>query len=135
MPLWRAHYHLVWTTSERAPWIEATLEQRLYGAIRSVAERYGAIVHAIDGTADHVHTVASIPPTVAVTKLIGEAKGAASHLANHDGGLHGAFSWSRGYGLFTLGPSQLERAIAYVQGQKAHHRAGTTIPTLEATAD
>jgi hypothetical protein len=36
------------------------------------------------------------------------------------------FGWQRGYGYLTLGHTQLERAVAYVEGQKAHHANNTT---------
>jgi putative transposase len=77
----------------------------------------------------------SIPPKVAVSRVIAEMKGATSHLLNHDKRLDDTFSWSPGYGLFTLGPSQVERAIAYVTGQEHHHDQQTTIPALERTEE
>ena len=133
VPLWRAHYHVTWSTTERRRLITEPLERRLFGAINAVADRHRILVHALDGTEDHLHAVLTIPPTLAVARVIGEMKGATAHLANHDVGLDGAFSWSRGYGLFTLGPRQLPRAIEYVRNQKEHHRAGTSIASLEAT--
>ena len=41
------------------------------------------------------------------------------------------FNWQRGYGVFTLGESQLDRAIEYVNCQKAHHQKQTTNDWLE----
>ena len=37
----------------------------------------------------------------------------------------------RGYGVFSLGAKQLDKAIAYVQNQKIHHQQNTTISMLE----
>ncbi|GGA22864.1 hypothetical protein CYANOKiyG1_38090 [Okeania sp. KiyG1] len=35
------------------------------------------------------------------------------------------FAWQAGYGVFSLGKTQLERAIAYVDNQKQHHSKET----------
>ena len=41
------------------------------------------------------------------------------------------FAWQRGYGVFTLGESQLAKAVSYVENQKTHHKEGTTLSSLE----
>ncbi|MGH2370611.1 MAG: IS200/IS605 family transposase [Chloroflexota bacterium] len=131
MPYWRTFYHIVWSTQERQPQIDAALEAERFACLSSTAQRLGATVHAINGTGDHVHLVLSVPPTVALATIGGQVKGSSAHLANHRPGADGAFSWERGYGLFTLGPRQLPRAVAYVRGQKEHHAQRTTIASLE----
>ena len=131
MPFWKAYYHITWSTRQRLPAIADEHEARLHGAIRGAAERRGAVVHALSGTADHVHIVASIPLTIAIATLIGELKGSSAHLANHEMSLGDRFSWSPGYGLFTLGPKQLARAVDYVARQKEHHANQTTVAALE----
>jgi hypothetical protein len=34
----------------------------------------------------------------------------------------GGFSWQRGYGCFSVGPSDLEALCAYIDRQEEHHR-------------
>jgi putative transposase len=128
---WKTFYHVVWSIQGRRPQIDAALEPELFGAMTSTAQRLGCMVHAVDGTADHVHLVLSVPPTVALSTLVGQVKGSSAHLANHRPGADGTFTRERGYGLFTLGPTQLSRAVAYVRGQKEHHSQGTTVASLE----
>jgi REP element-mobilizing transposase RayT len=140
VPFWRTYYHVVWTTKERRPQIAGEVEQGLFGAIAAAAQRAGAQVHAVNGTADHVHVVVSVPPVVALATLIGQMKGASAHLANRYLAAAGTdagspFAWGRGYGLFTLGPRQLSHAVAYVKGQKAHHAQSTTNAALERASE
>jgi hypothetical protein len=37
------------------------------------------------------------------------------------GGLPG-FEWQEGYGAFSIGKAQVETTLAYIAGQKEHHR-------------
>lgn len=32
------------------------------------------------------------------------------------------FGWQRGYGIFTIGVSQIPATIAYIERQESHHR-------------
>jgi REP element-mobilizing transposase RayT len=135
MPFWRTYYHVVWATRDRRPDIEPRFEERMFGEVLSAAQRLGATVHAISGTADHVHLVASIPPTISVSAFVGQLKGGASHFVNRECAPDVPLVWERGYGLFTLGPGQLPRVVAYVRGQKEHHAQGTVSPAMERTED
>jgi len=39
--------------------------------------------------------------------------------------LRGRFSWGRGYGVFSVSHSHVERVAAYIAGQDEHHRKKT----------
>lgn len=73
----------------------------------------------------------SIPPKHSIASIVKRLKGASSHFINGLGILNEKFEWQRGYGVFTLGESQLDRAIAYVENQKEHHAGQTTNSWLE----
>ena len=62
MPYWRLYYHIVWSTYKREPLITPHMENELYGYLTGKAVAQEAIVHAVNGTADHVHMVASAQP-------------------------------------------------------------------------
>jgi putative transposase len=38
---------------------------------------------------------------------------------------HSKFSWQAGYGAFSIGESGVEKVVAYIGGQKEHHRKMT----------
>ena len=133
MPFWQTYYHIVWTTQERRPLIDGRFEERMYAELLAAAQRLGATPHAVNGTADHVHVVVSVPPTAALSEFVGRLQGGASHFVNHECGAAVPLAWSRGFGLFTLGARQLPDAVAYVRRQKEHHTAGTVRPLLERT--
>ncbi len=132
MPYWRLFYHIVFGTKNREPLITPDIEKELHGYLTGKATGLGAIVYVVNGTEDHVHVVASVPPKIALSDFIGQIKGAASHHINHLPGRDGSlFDWQRGYGVLSFGEKHLDWVVDYVRHQKEHHRAGTTIAALE----
>jgi len=135
MPYWRLHYHFIWTTFERTPWLTEQLAHLIKRSICARANRLGVIVHEIGGIEDHVHVVASVPPKLAVAECVGQLKGASSHTANDSSGITAAFRWQSGYGVLSLGERSLPTVIAYVRNQRAHHTNGSLMPLYEHTGE
>ncbi|MFQ6057339.1 MAG: IS200/IS605 family transposase [Anaerolineae bacterium] len=79
MPYWRLFYHIVFATKNREPMITPDIEAELHGYLTGKATGLGAIVYIVNGTEDHVHVVASVPPKIALADFTGQIKGAASH--------------------------------------------------------
>lgn len=134
MTFWRLYYHLVWATKDRLPLIEPAIEERLYGYIIRKAMELEVKIYAVNGTSDHIHLIAAIPPKLAVAETVKHFKGASAHDLNLAGGMNGAFVWQRGYGVLSVGERQKPIAIAYVQAQKQHHAQNTTYAFLERDA-
>jgi REP element-mobilizing transposase RayT len=134
MSFWRLYYHLIWATKDRLPLIEPDIEQRLYGYIIRKAMELETKIYAINGTSDHVHLIAAIPPKLAVAEVVKHFKGASAHDLNQAGRKNGTFVWQRGYGVLSVGERQKSIAIAYVQAQKQHHAQNTTFAWLERDA-
>jgi putative transposase len=132
MTFWKHSYHIVWGTKERQPWLLPTIEPNLYAYLASKAGEVDTFLHAINGTEDHIHIIAAIPPKHSVAWVVKTLKGSSAHFINHvlrPPGFH--FVWQRGYGSLTLGERQRPAAIEYVTRQKEHHRQGTTNFWLE----
>lgn len=132
MSLWRLYYHIVWTTKERQPFITPDKEGKLYSYIINKADQLNCIIHAIGGIEDHIHLVASIPPTLSISEFVKKIKGSSAHYMNHVLSVSpDKFTWQEGYGIFSMGYKQLERAITYVNNQKKHHFNQSLIIALE----
>ncbi|MGL5871514.1 MAG: IS200/IS605 family transposase [Xenococcaceae cyanobacterium] len=131
MALWRLYYHLVWGTKNREPLIDRKREARLYSYIVSKADSLNCIIHAIDGTENHIHVIVSIPPKLSIAEFVKHIKGSSSHYLNQNFPDSPQFAWQEGYGVFSLGGKQLDEAIAYVRHQKIHHQQNTAIAMLE----
>jgi putative transposase len=132
MALWKLYYHLVWATKYRAPLIHRSWEADLYGYMIGKADRLNCVVHALNGTEDHVHLVVTIPPTLSVAEFVKNIKGSSSHYRNQQACPNTErFQWQTGYGVFSLGSQQLARAVAYVENQKQHHAKNELWAALE----
>ena len=132
MAFWRTYYHLIWATKERQPLITPEKEAELYGYIIGKANALECIIHGINGTENHIHIVASIPPKLSIADFVKKIKGSSAYHLNHcKFSSDITFAWQRSYGVLTLGSKQLDEAKAYVDNQKEHHRNGTIIRGLE----
>ncbi|MFQ5614488.1 MAG: IS200/IS605 family transposase [Anaerolineae bacterium] len=131
MSFWRLHYHLIWATYQREPFLVDNIERQVYGTILNKAKELNCIVHAIGGIEDHIHLAVSIPPKLAVAEVIRHLKGASAYYVNHQSQTAAAFKWQGGYGALSFGDRSLETIVAYIRNQKEHHRQRTTIAIYE----
>jgi putative transposase len=79
----------------------------------------------VGGVADHAHLAIRLSRTITIAKLVEELKTSSSKwLKTQSSGL-ARFSWQRGYGCFSVGPSDLDSLRAYIDNQEAHHKTRT----------
>ena len=133
MPYSRLFYHFVWATKDRRPLISEANREAIEATIAAKVIELGGAVHAIGGTPDHMHLVASVPPAVSVSSFIGQVKGASSHLASRlpTSEPIQAFAWQSEYGVLTVSEAQLPTIKKYVRRQREHHSEGTLSRRLE----
>jgi putative transposase len=86
---------------------------------------------AVGGVADHVHILVRFPPTLTVARLVGEVKGASSHLITHAIHPGSFFKWQGAYGAFTISKRSVSLVSAYILNQKTHHADQTIIAEFE----
>lgn len=134
MPYCQLYYHLVWATKERHSLITPDRESVIYEFLSGKAVGLGGYIYALNGTTDHVHMVASIPPRLAVAEFVGQVKGVASAKFNKLMS-YPLLYWQAEYGAFTFDGKRLGNVIAYVDRQKEHHTVQTLIPVLERRDD
>src|SRR5947207_2582480 len=127
----RLFYHFVWSTWDRVALLDGAIERHAYALMRAECGNLGCLVHALDGTRDHVHLVATLPRTLCVADFTEAVKGCSSRALNE---AHASdawvFKWQGGYGVLTVSPGHLPRVIRYVENQKHHHAEGTVWKSL-----
>src|ERR1044071_1581867 len=121
MPYWRLFYHAIWSTKNRLPLIESAWEEDLYGYLWGKATALECFPHAINGIADHIHVVISIPPKLSIAAIIGQLKGASSHRINEIFISHRSFAWQAEYDIVSFSVKSLSGIVNYVNNQKQHH--------------
>ncbi|HSQ56540.1 MAG TPA: IS200/IS605 family transposase [Gemmata sp.] len=131
------HLHITWHTKLSQPLLTPAIEPVAHHAIRQKIINWpGAFVHEINGTATHVHVVATIVPTIAISEFIGQLKGVSSPEVNQKYGRgRKLLEWQTGYGVVSFGTKDLEWVLEYVRNQKERHAQGKVIDRLERIAD
>jgi len=128
------HLHLVWHTKNSYPMLTSQIEPTTHRYLKQrLVNTPGVFVHEIGGTETHVHLCISIQPTVTISELIGQLKGASSHDVNKQfTGQGKTLQWQEGYGVVSFGTRDLEWVKTYVRNQKEHHAKGSMHARLEA---
>ena len=129
------YVHFVWKTKRRAPLITTSIEADLYACIVAKCESLGCMPITIGGIEDHVHLLLKLNHTITMSQLVGQAKGASSHmirnLLRERGEENAYFRWQQGYGAFSVNYRELDRTIEYIHSQKEHHQTNQLIPMWE----
>jgi putative transposase len=131
MPYCRLFYHFVWATKGRLSLIAEANRESLYAAIAAKVRELKGTVYALNGTADHVHLVATVPPSLPLATFIGQIKGNSSHVASRLSNGRTPFAWQTEYGVISVSESHLPTVVRYVRLQQQHHAADTLNQRLE----
>ena len=118
--------HLVFSTKDRRPFLRDT-------ALRDEMHRYiGGILNGLEcppvivgGVEDHVHVLCLLSRTCAPADMIKEVKRGSSLWIKTRSAELADFEWQHGYGVFSIGYSQLEEVRRYIAGQAEHHARTT----------
>ena len=125
--------HVTWHTKDSLPLLTPTVEPLVHRYIKQrLVNEKGVFIHEIGGIETHIHLVAAIPPTIAVSEWIGQLKGASAHEVNQQLGLRDkTLQWQTGYGVVSFGTGDLDWVKMYVRNQRRHHAEGKTFDRLE----
>jgi REP element-mobilizing transposase RayT len=97
----------------------------VHAYLATVCRDLGADFVRVGGVADHVHIVTSLPRTTSQAELIEKIKKVSSKWIKTSDARYRGFFWQRGYGAFSVSPSQLESVLRYIETQREHHRTRT----------
>jgi REP element-mobilizing transposase RayT len=120
-----SYFHCVFSTKERRRLITPELQERLWPFLGGIARQNQMKAIEVGGVADHVHILLSLPSTMAISKALQLIKGGSSKWVHGTFPEHRGFAWQEEYGAFGVSVSLLDKTIAYIKGQEAHHRKMT----------
>lgn len=117
--------HLVFSTRDRAPCLEAAWRPVLHGYLAGTARGLGCDCARVGGWADHVHVAIRLPRALSIGTLVEELKASSARwLSRGRPGLAG-FAWQRGYAAFSVAPAEFASLLAYIDEQEELHRTRT----------
>ena len=114
--------HVIFSTKERLPFIDGELRPELYAYLGGIVREMKGKALVINGVADHVHLLISLPPSLPVADITRVLKTNSSRWIHEKWPAKRAFSWQAGYGAFSVSESNLETAKRYIENQETHHR-------------
>jgi putative transposase len=114
--------HIVFSTKDRAPVLDVAVRPALHAYLATVARNVDCECFRVGGVADHVHLAVRLSRTITMAQLIEELKTSSSKWLKTQSPALAAFAWQRGYGAFSVGPSDLNALLHYIDTQEEHHK-------------
>ena len=114
--------HCVFSTKNREASIPEDMLEKMWAYLSGIAKNHSIGTLAIGGIANHVHLLIAIPQTMTVASAVNALKANSSrwmHKHNKN------FDWQKGYGAFSVSPSQVEPVKHYIGTQAEHHAKHT----------
>ena len=119
------HYHFIFSTKHRQPWIRPEIEERIWEYLGGIARKNKMKPLKTGGVDDHIHMLLGAPPTLAPAKIAQLIKGGSSAWIHDTFPDLRAFAWQDGYGAFTVSKSGIPDVTVYIENQREHHRTRT----------
>ncbi len=113
----------MFSTKHREAIIAPVVETRLHAYLGGICRNHRSPALCIGGMPDHVHLLVALSPTVCVADLVMHVKKDSSKWMKAQAVRE--FAWQEGYGAFSIGRSQRDTLVAYIQNQKEHHGVRT----------
>lgn len=115
------YIHLVFSTKHRQPLIYPPVEAELHSYLGGICNNLECQAIKVGGYTDHVHILCMLSKKIALMKLVEEVKSHSSKWIKTKGECYENFYWQDGYGAFSVNPSEVEKVVAYIANQHAHH--------------
>ena len=118
-------FHIVFSTKNRKQFITPEIQPRLHDYIGGIVRGERGVLHAIGGTADHVHLLVGWHTDAALSELMRNVKSRSSRWVHETFSDEQDFQWQSGYGAFTVSQSLRGKVEVYIQSQEEHHKEKT----------
>ncbi len=113
------HVNLVFSTKERMPVIARQWRDRLHAYLGGIVKGLEGVPLAVGGMEDHVHLLVGLKSLHRLDYFLRDLKADSSEWVHSETGER-IFGWQKGYGAFTVSPSNIEGVRRYVLNQEKH---------------
>ena len=113
--------HIVFSVKKRENLLKDEWREDLHKYITGIIRNRDQNLIIINSVSDHLHLLIAVKPSIIVSNLIRDIKNNSSKFINKNDWVKGKFNWQKGFGIFSLGHSQIEMAKKYISRQKIHH--------------
>ncbi len=115
------YMHITFSTKDRYPFIDKNISEELYSYLGGICKNLECNPIIIGGHKDHVHILCLLSRKIALMKLIEELKSHSSKWIKTKNITYQNFYWQRGYGGFSVNPTEIGIVEKYILEQDIHH--------------
>ena len=120
-------YHIVWITKYRKKVLTGIVGTRIRELVRQICKENDVEIIKGHVSKDHVHLFVSVPPHLAISKLVQYLKGKSSYKMMQENKqiskeFWGRHLWARGYFVATSGNVTDEIIVEYIEKQDIEKR-------------
>ena len=123
------HYHLVFSTKERRPFIRTEWLPRMHSYLGGIIRGMNGVAEIVGGVSDHVHLLVSLRPVHCIADVMRDMKKESSTWAKNN--FNALFEWQEGYSAFTVSPSATDSVKRYIANQEVHHAKFSFVDELK----
>jgi putative transposase len=115
------YMHITFSTKDRYPFIDKNISEQLYSYLGGICKNLECNPIIIGGHKDHIHILCLLSRKIALMKLIEELKSHSSKWVKTKNMKYQNFYWQRGYGGFSVNPTEIGIVEKYILEQDIHH--------------
>jgi len=117
--------HITFSTKNRQPYITGNIQEELFAYLGGICKKLEFYPITIGGHKDHVHILCLLSGKMTLIKFMEQLKSKSSKWIKTKGTDYKNFYWQRGYGSFSVNPSEIETVKKYITNQPVHHKKWT----------
>ncbi|HEY3395159.1 MAG TPA: IS200/IS605 family transposase [Lacipirellulaceae bacterium] len=115
--------HTVFSTKDRRPYLrDFGLREEMHRYLGGILSNLNCQPIIVGGVEDHVHLLCALARTCQAAEMVKEVKRGSSLWIKTKSTASQDFSWQSGYGIFSIGFSQIQAVKDYIANQVEHHR-------------
>ncbi len=114
--------HTVFSTKERRPFLrDKSLREELHRYLGGILANLDCQPIIVGGVEDHIHILSALSRTCEAAEMVKEVKRGSSLWIKTKSPDQQDFAWQNGYGIFSIGFSQIGSVRDYIAQQEEHH--------------
>lgn len=112
-------YHVVFSTEGHVRSLTKPRRNELFAYLAPLIKEKGGRPIIINGVVDHVHSLFTLPPNIALSDLLRFVKANSSRWFKRR--FNVPFAWQTGFGAFSVSRSGVDSVANYIRYQEKHH--------------
>ena len=117
----KVYTHITFGTKNRVNYIDDEIESRLFDYLGGICKELKCNPIQIGGHKNHVHILCLLSKSITQSDFLKTLKKESSKWIKTIDEKYKSFYWQRGYGIFSVNPSEIEVVVKYIKNQKKHH--------------